>query len=355
MTAAAVLCLAALAADDRVPDPADAPASARSVTDATLPKVVKIFGAGGLRGLPAYGTGFVVSPGGRIVTAWNHVLDATPDIQAVLDDGRRLRCRVLAADPAGGLAVLEPDRGDLDLPFFNPAEFAAAEAGDRVLAFSNAYKVAGGDEPVAVQRAVVSAVAELDARRGRNAVGTGGRVLILDAPTNNPGAAGAPVVDRGGRLVGVLGRELKNDATNVFVNYALPAEALADTVAAMLDGTFAPPPRTAGGATGGPVPADLGLLLVPDVVRRTPAYVELVAGDSPAAAAGLRPGDLLVLAGGEVVNSVRAFRSALAAAEPGEPLEVVVRRDGGLVPLTVAVPAAEDLRDPPAAPAPRRR
>ncbi len=112
------------------------PSSARSVTEETLPKVVKIFGAGGLRGLPAYGTGFLISPRGHVATAWNHVLDADPNILVVLDDGRRLTCKLLAADPARGLAVLEPGRESLNLPHFDPASFAPAESGDRVLAFS---------------------------------------------------------------------------------------------------------------------------------------------------------------------------------------------------------------------------
>ena len=333
----------------------DVPASARSVTAETLPKVVKIFGAGGLRGLPAYGTGFLISPRGHVATAWNHVLDADPNILVVLNDGRRLTCKLLAADPARGLAVLEPDRDDLDLPHFDPATFAPAEAGDRVLAFANSYKVAGGDEPVAVQRAVVGAVAELDARRGRNAAGIDGPVLILDAPTNNPGSAGGPLVDRRGDLVGVLGRELKNDATNVFVNYALPAEALREPLTAMLEGTFEPTSSASVTTSGGPQPADLGLLLVPDVVRRTPAYVEYVEDGSPAATAGVRVGDLIVLVGGELVPSVRLLRTRLAAAEPGEPLELVVRRDGDLLPFEVQVPLAEDLREPPVKLTPDRR
>ena len=331
-----------------------APAAADDVVAETLPKVVKIFGSGGLRGLPGYGTGFVVSPTGHVATAWNHVLDAEI-VLVVLDDGRRLEYRLQEADPARGLAVLKPVRDDLNLPYFDLGLAASVEPGDRVLAFSNAYKVAGGDEPVGVQRAVVSAVAELDARRGSAAAGVAGPVLILDAATNNAGAAGGAVVDRSGRLAGVLGRELKNDATNVFVNYALPAADAAAILQAMVDGTFADaPPPTAAATLGGPGPADLGLGLVPDVVRRTPAYVEFVAPDSPAAAAGVEPGDLIVLLGGELVPSIRGLLDRLAAVEPGSDLDLVVRRDGVLEPLTVAVPLAEDLRDPPRTSIPRR-
>ena len=331
-----------------------APAIADDVVADTLPKVVKIFGSGGLRGLPGYGTGFVVSEAGHVATAFNHVLDRDP-VLVVLDDGRRLEYRLLAADPATRLAVLVPDREDLSLPHFEPADPADAAAGDRVLAFSNAYKVAGGDEPVGVQHAVVSAVAELDARRGSVEASVPGPALILDAATNNPGAAGGPVVAADGRLAGVLGRELKNDGTNVYVNYALPAATAAPVLRAMLDGTFNPEPAgSAADVLGGPAPADLGFALVPDVVRRTPAYVDYVADGSSAGLAGLRAGDLVVLLNGELVASVRLLTDRLRAAEPGSTVDLVVRRDGELLPMSAELPAEEDLRDPPRRPAARR-
>ena len=146
----------------------------------------------------------------------------------------------------------------------------------------------------------------------------------------------------------MLGRELKNDATNVFVNYALPAVEMGDALAAMMEEDFTASDVAPAEMTGGPQPVDLGVLLVTDVVRRTPAYVDLVEPGTPAEVAGLRTDDLIVLIDGELVPSIRLLRARLSAAEPGEPLELVVRRDGELLPLTVAVPEAEDLREPPA-------
>jgi len=347
MMLAAALLAVLPAAEPAQPAAVPAPGSARTVTSDVLPKVVKIFGSGGLKGLPSYGTGFLISSRGHVATVWNHVLDSDTNILVVLDDGRRLNCEMISGDPARGLAVLKPDRDDLNLPFFDPAAFAVAEGGDRVLAFSNAYKVAGGDEPVAVQRAVVAAVAELDARSGRNAAGIDGPVLILDAPTNNPGAAGGPVVGRDGSLVGVLGRELKNEDTAVYVNYAMPAAELGSVLTAMMSDDFKASDTALPVIVGGPQPVDLGALLVPDVVRRTPAYVELVEDGSPGAAAGLLTGDLIVLVDGDLVPSIRDLIARLALAEPGEPLDLVVRRGAELIPLTVTIPEAADLRDPP--------
>ena len=85
------------------------PASAQTTRDtiaAVQPRVVKIFGAGGIKGLAAHGTGFFVSKEGHIATIWSHVLDADV-VSVVLSDGRRFTARVLGAEPQLALAVLK--------------------------------------------------------------------------------------------------------------------------------------------------------------------------------------------------------------------------------------------------------
>ena len=122
---------------------------ARSTSDSieyVLPRVVKIFGAGGLQKLASYGTGFLVSSDGHLVTVWSHVLD--PDeVTIVLDDGRRFPAKVLGAEPQLDLAVLKIDSPlvKLNLPHFD-LETATEKsgAGTRVLGFSNMFKVHRG-------------------------------------------------------------------------------------------------------------------------------------------------------------------------------------------------------------------
>src|SRR5207248_8168531 len=78
----------------------------------TQPKIVKVFGAGGLRGLEAYQSGFLISGDGHILTAWSYVLDA--DVVTVyLNDGRKLPAEVLGMDPRSEIAVLKIDSQDL--------------------------------------------------------------------------------------------------------------------------------------------------------------------------------------------------------------------------------------------------
>ncbi|MEY2727495.1 MAG: Periplasmic serine endoprotease DegP precursor, partial [Planctomycetota bacterium] len=80
-----------------------------------------------------------------------------------------------------------------------------------------------------------------------------------------------------------------------------------------------------------------GLTLLPAVVERTPAWVDGVAGDSLAARAGLRRGDLILLIGDAVITSVTDVRREIAAAVPG-PLSITVSRENELISLQLVVP-----------------
>ena len=76
----------------------------QTIADAAR-KVVKIYGAGGLRGLESYQTGILVSPQGHVLTVMSTVLDAD-EIYCVLDDVVRYRGTLLGADPVRQLAVI---------------------------------------------------------------------------------------------------------------------------------------------------------------------------------------------------------------------------------------------------------
>ena len=118
-------------------------------------KVVKIHGAGGLRGLESYQTGILVSPSGHLVTVMSTVLDAE-ELDCVLDDGRRYRATMIGVDPRRELAVLAID-GE-ELPAFTLAAADPVPVGTRIFALSNLFGVAVGDERVSAQHGVVSAL-----------------------------------------------------------------------------------------------------------------------------------------------------------------------------------------------------
>src|SRR3990170_7730050 len=82
------------------------------------PKMVKIYGAGGVRGLEAYQSGMLISADGLVLTAWSYVLDSD-DVAVVLDDGRRFTAKLLGADPLTEVAVLKLDAGQEPLAHFD--------------------------------------------------------------------------------------------------------------------------------------------------------------------------------------------------------------------------------------------
>src|SRR5439155_12649704 len=76
-----------------------------------------------------------------------------------------------------------------------------------------------------------------------------------------------------------------------------------------------------------------GVVLVPNVVERTPPYVEDVVPGSPAAKAGLKPDDLIVYVDGEPVVSIAAFKELMGKTRPGMAVRFDVRRGDKLVPV----------------------
>ena len=165
----------------------------QEVIAAAARRVVKIHGAGGMRGLESYQSGVIISPDGRIATAASTVLDSDT-IDCILDDGRRFPARLVGVDARRELALLAIEA--TDLPAFAPAaEEPRVGAGTRVIALSNLFGVAVGDERVSAQRGVVSAVVPLEARRGAAEAPYRGDVYILDCTTNNPGSAGGALVE----------------------------------------------------------------------------------------------------------------------------------------------------------------
>lgn len=324
-----------------------AKASAQTTRDtiaAVQPKVVKIFGAGGIKGLGSHGTGFLVSKEGHIATIWSHVLDADV-VGVVLSDGRRFTAKVLGAEPQLALAVLKLNNADgMEFPFFHADEAISAGSGTRVLGFSNMFNVAAGDEPVSVVHGVIAAKTTIEARRGVFDSPYSGPVFVVDGVTNNSGAAGGVLTTRDGLLLGMIGLELRNAKSNTWMNYAIPVKELSSSIQQIISGKFEPKrdPRSDDTEPSAKPrrykPLDFGFLLVPDVVDRTPAFIDSTLPESAAAKVGLKPDDLVLFVNDELIQSCRALQDAIGRLESGDQLRLVVRRGNELVNVEMPVP-----------------
>jgi serine protease Do len=312
------------------PPDAAAQSSLAAISAQTQPKIVKIFGAGGLRGLEAYQSGFLISGEGHILTAWSYVLDSDA-IAVYLSDGRKLAAEMLGIDPRTEIAVLKIDAQNL--PHFNLAEAVSLASGAKVLAFSNMFGVALGNEPASLLHGIVAAKTELAARRGAFETNYRGPAYILDAMTNNPGAAGGALTDAKGRLAGMLGKELRSSSSNIWLNYAIPIGELQPIVDQILAGKF----RPASAEEGKKKPkehhtlAALGIHLVPDFLVRTPPFVERVEPASAAAKAGVRPDDLVLFVNSRVVPSCKLLVEELTFIDRLDPVRLTIQRGQELI------------------------
>ncbi|HMC64129.1 MAG TPA: trypsin-like peptidase domain-containing protein [Gemmataceae bacterium] len=309
------------------------------IADQVNKKLVKLFGSGGFRGLASYGSGMLVSPDGYVLTVATHLIE-TQDLRVHLYDGRRYQAKVIVSEPELDVALLKLENVE-DLPYFDIPQAGKrplAQAGDWVLAFSNQFQIATRDEPMSVQRGVIASHSKLHGRRGIHEAVYQGDVYVIDAITNNPGAGGGVITTRKGELLGIIGRELRNSLTETWINYAVPIAAkveireagdklrtvsIPEFVDQAMRGKYKPiqrkEPREGPGGYH-------GIVLVPNVVDRTPPFIEDILPGSPAAKAGLRPDDLIVYVDGEQVISVKAFNMAMSRIQPGQTVTLEIRR-----------------------------
>ena len=306
--------------------------NAATVSANVQSKIVKIYGAGGIKGLEAYQSGFLISEQGHILTVWSYVLD-TDYVTAVLDDGRKFQATLAGADPRLEIAVLKID-GE-ELPFFARNTAVDLEAGDRVLAFSNLYGVATGDEPASVLHGIVSAKTPLDARRGAFKTTYRGPVFIVDAMTNNPGAAGGALTNREGKLAGILGKELRNSLTNTWLNYAIPMAELNQAIDDILAGKTRP--RSADETVKRPEHPhtlhQLGILLVPDLLTKTPPFVDRIRNNSVAEKMGLKSDDLILFVNDRMAESCKTLKDEISLIDQIDSVHLVIQRGQELLEL----------------------
>lgn len=319
---------------------AGADISRPDVIDASADVVVKLFGAGA-GNLDSYGSGTLVSAEGHVVTVWNHLIN-TGYLTAVTSDGRRFQLDIIGTSAAHDLAVLKLSARDDDrFPCIDRSAVVKPDVGSEVWAFSNMFHVATGNEPVSVVHGIIAAETELSAGFGRWKLPLRSKVLILDAITNNSGAAGGLLTDLYGSPIGMLGRELRHDDSGTWVNYAVPFETLNPVIDQILSGGSVDPDideTPVSPLTDRQLTSAWGMTLLPEVLRETPAYLDRVVPDSVAANAGLQRGDLVVLVDDHVIRTSRDLRTRLAEIRSGLRVTITVNRDGALESVRLRVP-----------------
>jgi putative serine protease PepD len=267
-----------------------------------LPSVVQVRHQSGL------GSGVVFDEGGDIVTN-AHVVAGGRRFQVVTSDGKSHPATLRGAFPAGDLAVVRVEGADLEVARF--ADSSKLAVGQAVLAVGSPLGLRGS-----VTDGIVSAVSRTVSEGGGVALPS---AVQTSAPIN-PGNSGGALVDLTGAVVGI--------PTLAAVD---PELGRADGVGFAISSNTAKDIATQLAETGRVV--DTGRAYLGVELRTLEGAGVLIVGvepDGPAAAAGLRPGDLILGVDGAPVASADDVAVALANHKPGDRVEVEVRhQDGG--------------------------
>jgi Do/DeqQ family serine protease len=270
------------------------------------------------------GSGVVIDERGHILTN-NHVVARADDVRVTFVDGKELEAKVIGTDPKTDLAVVKVDGADV-----TPAEFGDADGmrvGEWVMAIGNPF---GLDHSVTV--GVLSA-------KGRHGFAPGKLEDFLQTDASiNPGNSGGPLVDLGGKVVGI---NTMIAGLGTGVGFAV-SESIARPVANAL---------IQHGKVTRPYIGVAMQTLTPELAQalgggapEKGALVSQVESGSPAAKAGIQVGDVVVRIAGEPTADSREVQEAVLEQKVGEEVAVTVWRDGKQVDLrvrTAELPAAE--------------
>ncbi|MDE2614542.1 MAG: trypsin-like peptidase domain-containing protein [Burkholderiales bacterium] len=254
------------------------------------------------------GSGVIVAPEGYLLTN-HHVVDGAVEIEVQLADGRQTQARLVGSDAETDIAVLKVDLRPL--PVLAMSDGARLQVGDAVLAIGNPFNIG--------QTVTAGIVSALDrTQRGSSPF----QNFIQTDAAINPGNSGGALVDAAGTLVGINTAIFSRDGGNLGIGFAVPTDTARDVMQAIVRGG-----KVQRGWIGVD-PRDLSAELAESLALSVQSGV-LVAGvmhDGPAAAGGVRPGDVLLSVAGRKVASSAELLPAVAALPPGSKARVVVQR-----------------------------
>ena len=261
------------------------------------------------------GSGVIIDAARGYVLTNHHVIEGADDVSVTLADGRTLKAEFLGSDRDTDVALIRIPTGDLsELPL---GDSGRLQVGDYVVAIGNPFGLSQ-----TVTSGIVSAV-------GRSGIrGLGYQNFIQTDASINPGNSGGALVDLRGQLVGINTASLNprgSMAGNIGLGLAIPSNLARDVVQQLV---------TVGEVRRGTLGID-SQPLNPRLLRslglaenQHGALVTRVDEGSGAAAAGIRPGDVVVEADGQRIADPQALHNLEGLQPVGTPVTLALLRDG---------------------------
>jgi serine protease Do len=266
-----------------------------------------------------YGSGFIIDPSGVIATNYHVVRDAQ-DIEVTFHDGARVPAHLLKATQLIDVALIKVDM-DHKLPAVSWGDSDKLQVGDPVFAVGNALSVG-----ISVSGGLVSGL-------NRNIMDSPYDDYIQTDAAINHGNSGGPLVDANGKVVGIDTAIVSPTQASAGVGFAIPSHNARDVITRLMQYGWLRPGWI--GVKIQELTPDMGLALGLSDPRGS--IVANVAPEGPAAAGGLRVGDVIVRFGSEAPSDERALLRAIATAPIGQDIVLGVLRNGKPLSLRVAI------------------
>jgi serine protease DegS len=257
------------------------------------------------------GSAVVIDPAGYLVTNF-HVVDGVAEINVQFNDGRITKPEIVGVDAETDLALLRVDLKDIAaIPLGSSAQL---RVGDVVLAIGNPYGLSKS-----VTQGIISATG-----RGEVDLNTFENYIQTDAAIN-AGNSGGALINVRGELIGINTAVLQQDSGTEGIGFAIPVDLVRGVVEELKKNGrvvrgwmgFQPDDLTQAERNAFGIEGAVGILL------------DEVFANSPAAAAGLNRGDVILAINGTTIVSRRQARLIVAGTRPGESIDIVgLRRDG---------------------------
>lgn len=288
------------------------------------------------RPVAGLGSGFILRKDGVILTN-AHVVRGATRISVALGDGTTFPAKLVGMDDVNDLAVLKVDASNLPVtPLGNSSSLIV---GEWVIAIGNPYGFVLANTEPSVTVGVVSGV-------GRNLVappsdaGNGAYVdMIQTDAAINPGNSGGPLVDAAGEVVGVNSSIYSPSGGSIGLGFAIPINRAARVADDLLThGSVRRPwigvkPSVSQNRTPGERP-----------LRGVP--VAAVTAGSPAASAGVRPGDVITRAASRPIRNAYDWEAELLELRVGETVPITLSRGGSDVTVSVRVADLPEVNAP---------
>jgi len=286
---------------------------------------------GAPRKVSSLGSGFVVDPSGLIVTN-NHVIEGADEIIINFTDGTKLKVeKILGHDPKTDLALLKvaPKKPLKAVTF---GDSSRMRVGDWVMAIGNPFGLGGS-----VTVGIISAT-----KRDINA-GPYDDFLQTDAAINR-GNSGGPLFNMQGEVIGVNTAIISPTGGSIGIGFAVPSNSAVPVLEQLKQ--YGETRRGWLGVHVQNVTEDVAASL--GLQEPKGALVAKVSPDSPAAAAGIEPSDVIVKFDGQAIENMRGLPRAVAATPIGKSVSVELLRKGKPMAFNVTVgrlPEDEDVED----------